>query len=164
MRIIILGGPGTGKNWLGERLSKKKSVPHYDTDDILWKKKYTSKRTREERKKKINSIAKKKDWIIAGAAKEWLGDAPKKADEIVILQEHILCVLYRILKRFIYRVFTGKPNGGPLGWYKVAKWGYDNFHKENGEGYQYFKRLQKKYPDKVKFLDKHGKHQYLSHA
>ena len=34
MKILIMGLPGSGKTWLGERLSKNLSIPYWDADDI----------------------------------------------------------------------------------------------------------------------------------
>ena len=34
MKILIMGLPGSGKSWLGERLSKNLSIPYWDADDI----------------------------------------------------------------------------------------------------------------------------------
>ncbi len=37
LKIHILGGPGSGKTTLGECLSSRFHVPHYDLDQIGWK-------------------------------------------------------------------------------------------------------------------------------
>ena len=34
MKILIMGLPGTGKTWLGERLGKHFNIPYWDADDI----------------------------------------------------------------------------------------------------------------------------------
>ena len=34
MKILIMGLPGTGKTWLGERLGKHFGVPYWDADDV----------------------------------------------------------------------------------------------------------------------------------
>jgi SpoVK/Ycf46/Vps4 family AAA+-type ATPase len=57
-RILILGAPGTGKNWTGERIAKNLGIPFYDTDDIAWKQKYTLKRSHKEKCEIINKIIK----------------------------------------------------------------------------------------------------------
>ena len=34
MKILIMGLPGSGKTWLGERLGKHFGVPYWDSDDV----------------------------------------------------------------------------------------------------------------------------------
>ena len=34
MKILIMGLPGTGKTWVGERLGKHFNIPYWDADDI----------------------------------------------------------------------------------------------------------------------------------
>ena len=34
MKILIMGLPGSGKTWLGERLCKNLSIPYWDADVV----------------------------------------------------------------------------------------------------------------------------------
>tara|TARA_B100001769_G_scaffold80399_1_gene60938 strand:- start:39 stop:497 length:459 start_codon:yes stop_codon:yes gene_type:complete len=34
MKILIMGLPGSGKTWLGERLGKHFTIPYWDADDV----------------------------------------------------------------------------------------------------------------------------------
>ena len=34
MKILVMGLPGSGKTWLGERISKHFSIPFWDADDV----------------------------------------------------------------------------------------------------------------------------------
>lgn len=36
MKIHIVGGGGSGKTFLAERLSREYGIQHYDLDDIYW--------------------------------------------------------------------------------------------------------------------------------
>ena len=40
MKIHIIGGPGSGKTWLADRLSAEFNVPAFDLDDIFWDRKW----------------------------------------------------------------------------------------------------------------------------
>ena len=36
MKIHIIGGPGSGKTFLAEKLSKELGIRHYDLDELQW--------------------------------------------------------------------------------------------------------------------------------
>ena len=36
MKIHIIGGPGSGKTYLAEKLSKELGIQHYDLDELQW--------------------------------------------------------------------------------------------------------------------------------
>ena len=155
-RIFIIGAPGSGKNWLAERLSKKSGIPYYDTDDIAWKKKYTIKRTHEEKCKRVDKISKQDAWILCSGGRTYLGNTPKRAQIIIILQEHIVREAFRIFKRHL--------KGGPgtlKDTLKTIHGGYKKYHKPTGKIYQYYEELKQKYPEKILVLSKQGKHKYL---
>lgn len=36
IKIHIIGGSGSGKSYICEKISKKFNIPHFDLDDIFW--------------------------------------------------------------------------------------------------------------------------------
>ena len=67
MKIHIIGGPGRGKSFLADNLSKQFDIPHYDLDDLQWDNvanDYGTKRNLQERDALLNQILQKDDWII----------------------------------------------------------------------------------------------------
>lgn len=102
-RVYLLGTSGTGKTYLGNILSKKLKLPFYDSDNVYFIKKFTLSRTKEQRKKLLDKIAKKKKWIIDARGSAWSRDPMKKADLIIWLQPNIFVRTYRILKRYFSR-------------------------------------------------------------
>ena len=60
MKIHIVGGPGSGKTFLAEKLSRELGIPHYDLDDIQWANEgdYGKKRDTAERDALLNGTAK----------------------------------------------------------------------------------------------------------
>lgn len=103
MKIHIIGGSGSGKSFLADKLSREYSIPHYDLDDIMWDNKsdaYGVKRSMEERKALLNEILQKDDWIIEGVYYKWCGQCFADADKIYLLDVPRHTYRYRIIRRF----------------------------------------------------------------
>ncbi|MCM1187538.1 MAG: hypothetical protein NC251_07815 [Lachnoclostridium sp.] len=69
MKIRIIGGSGSGKTYLADKLSKEYHIEHYDLDDLQWDNKaeeYGVKRNPDERRAMLQEILNKEDWIIEG--------------------------------------------------------------------------------------------------
>lgn len=77
-RILIFGASGAGKNWLGERLSKKSGIKFYDTDNLVWVKRFTVRRDFNKKCEMLRKICKKDKWIIATGATTYVGCAEKE--------------------------------------------------------------------------------------
>ena len=106
MKIHIIGGPGTGKTYLAEKLTKQFGIPHYDLDDLQWdnqSENYGTKRDPQERDALLNRILEKDVWIIEGVYYAWCGRCFEKADRIYVLDVPRYQYRYRIIRRFIRR-------------------------------------------------------------
>jgi adenylate kinase family enzyme len=57
-KIYILGTSGSGKTYVGNILSKKLKIPVYDSDDIMFIKKFSKTRTKKQRENKLSLISK----------------------------------------------------------------------------------------------------------
>ena len=159
-RIYILGGLGTGKNWLGERLNKKLGVRFYDLDDLTWKKKYTIERSRAMKARMLDRICSKDEWIIGGVGISFVGRVPKRATEIIILKEKLSVESCRILRRYVKNKFRGKSDRLKFV-ISAGVWNYKNCHRVAGKLSAFYKELEKKYPKKVVILNKKGVGEYL---
>ena len=102
-RIYILGISGSGKSFLGKILSKQLKIPHYDSDDVRFIKKFSKARTKDQRKILIDRIIKKKKWILDAKGSDWDRHAMKKSELVIWLQITLTKRLYRILKRYYAR-------------------------------------------------------------
>jgi adenylate kinase family enzyme len=77
MKIHIIGGSGTGKSYISEKLSCKFNIPHFDLDNIFWDntaETYGTKMPVGERTEMLNDILKNNHWIIEGVSLVWTND------------------------------------------------------------------------------------------
>jgi len=106
MKIHIIGGPGSGKTYLAEKLSGQLGIPHYDLDDLQWDNEaasYGKKRDVGERDALLSEILRKDDWIIEGVYYAWCGQCFADADRIYLLSVPGYQYRYRMIRRFIRR-------------------------------------------------------------
>ncbi|WP_010094583.1 DNA topology modulation protein FlaR [Ornithinibacillus scapharcae] len=103
MRIHIIGGAGSGKSYIAERLSKALNIPHFDLDDVFWDKdanNYGVKTPLALRDKKLKVIVDQPAWIIDGVYLKWVTPSFQLADKIFILNTPIEIQEERIWKRY----------------------------------------------------------------
>ena len=106
MKIHIIGGPGSGKTFLAEKLSSELGIPHYDLDALQWDtaaERYGTKRDMQERDALLREILQKDDWIIEGVYYAWCGQCFADADRIYLLSVPRCRYRYRIIRRFVRR-------------------------------------------------------------
>lgn len=106
MKIHIIGGSGSGKTYLADKLSKEYHIKHYDLDDLQWDNNaetYGIKRNPDERRAMLQEILKEEDWIIEGVYYKWCKQCFADADKIYLLEVPRHIYRYRIIKRFIKR-------------------------------------------------------------
>ncbi|GGA14295.1 DNA topology modulation protein [Paenibacillus marchantiophytorum] len=106
-KIHIIGSVGSGKTTLARNLSNKLSIPHYELDNVVWKKHKPRdiKRTEEERDKLLRTIVHSNTWIIEGAHyNEWVFQSFHNADVIIFLDTDNSKRKYRIIRRFILQL------------------------------------------------------------
>lgn len=106
MKIHIIGGPGSGKTFLADKLSEQYGIPHYDLDDLQWDNAandYGTKRQAQERAALLDQILQREDWIIEGVYYAWCGQCFADADRIYVLEVPRYQYRTRIIRRFIRR-------------------------------------------------------------
>lgn len=100
-KFFIIGASGCGKTTLANQISNKFKIPHFDLDDVFWKKKYTDKRSMDERIQKVSTILKKnKSWVIEGVFNSFVEEIFMKSDEVILIDIHWTILWWRIILRY----------------------------------------------------------------
>jgi len=152
-KILILGEPGSGKNYLGEKIAVHLGLPFKDVDDIIWKRKFDIRRHRELRKKMVEAETKKEKWVFVGIPATWAQHSVDKAQVIIILRERILIEIIRIFVRFVKRnYFAKKPKETLKSVLELIKWNYQKFHKKDGDKRILIEKIARKNVSKTYIL------------
>jgi len=140
---------GSGKTYLAKKLSKELNIPHYDLDDLYWKRKYTSKNSEENKKSNLEIILKNKEWIIEGVYTDWVDQAVKQTDMLIWLDINKNISSWRILKRYFKGNNDNKNFKDVLRLIKIAR----NHKKDDPEsGYYQHKRMIEKHDVNLVYL------------
>lgn len=99
-RICIIGGPGTGKTTLSNKLSKIYNIPVTHIDGIHHLANWQP-RDKNERDQIILSLIEKEKWIIDGTYKSTLKQRLEKADLVIWLDYSTFAQMKGILKRYL---------------------------------------------------------------
>jgi len=142
-KIYLLGVSGSGKTHLGKILSKKLKISLYDSDEVMFIKKFTKSRPKEKRKQLIDKISKKEKWIIDSRGSDWSREPMKKADIIIWLQPNRFIRVFRILKRYLSR--KGENEESLKSVINVLKysWGYKKNIKNTSSYLEIIKFIEK---------------------
>lgn len=150
MKIHIIGGPGSGKTFLAQKLSAQLGIPHYDLDALQWDsdaKSYGTKRDAPERDALLREILQKGNWIIEGVYYAWCRQCFQDADRIYLLNVPRYQYRYRIIRRFVRRklgIEAGKKET-LKSLFALLKWA-DKYQRTN---LVEIRKILLEYPDKV---------------
>lgn len=97
-RIMIIGGPGSGKSWLAQHLGPQHDLPVYAVDDAVWDR-YGVLRAPDDIDEQVRQLAKQEKWIIEGGNSRTYTDRVRRADTIIRLAPPKWLRLYRVLRR-----------------------------------------------------------------
>ena len=114
-KIHIIGGSGSGKTYISQRISEDLNIEHYDLDELYWdnsNETYERKCDINKRNENLERILSKESWIIEGVYHSWLQDSFIKADIVFILKPNVFKRDYRIIKRFVKRKVGLLPSKG----------------------------------------------------
>ena len=111
-KILIVGGIGSGKTTLANKLTKILKIRNYELDNIVYKRRDIHEKQKPQiRDKKIKLILKRKKWIIEGFhSRYWTYPIYKKTDIVIILNIKPSASKRRVIIRFLKRKLSFKNN------------------------------------------------------
>lgn len=112
-KIHIIGSVGSGKTTLAKKLSKDFQIPHYELDNVVWKRFQTGdiRRSEKERDAFLRDIVISDAWINEGIHYQWVTESFVNADLIIFLDTRFSKRTYRIIKRyFLQQIGLEKSN------------------------------------------------------
>ncbi len=98
-KILILGGPGSGKTTLASKLSKLFGLPIINLDGINYKQDWVQ-RDKAERDSIIREKMNDDEWIMEGVYKSTLKERAEIADLIIFLEYPTYYLMFRVIKRY----------------------------------------------------------------
>jgi hypothetical protein len=114
-RILIIGGPGSGKTTLSKRLAETRSLPVVELDAIGYENGAGPKRPLETKLGEIARIAASEEWIAEGIFLGWTGALFERATAIVWLDIPWRVAAWRIVSRHAKTSLAGTNKHRGLG-------------------------------------------------
>jgi len=147
-KIYIIGGGRSGKSFLGEQLSQKTGIKHYDLDEIEFVEIGVIERDAVSKKVELDKILLSDTWIIEGAyTEEWVFPALKKTDMIIWLDTPPLTKLSRFFRKII-----SKGKREMRGFYGRGKLVLGLKHKEWDRSRSCYQKLLEPFKEKTTIL------------
>ncbi|WP_413287529.1 AAA family ATPase [Bdellovibrio sp. HCB337] len=107
-KVVVIGTSGAGKTTFAKAVSQKFDIPDVELDALYWEPNWTAA-TPESFQNRVQAATLNKGWVVHGNYRVVRDFLWHKADLIIWLDYPRHIILWRILKRSIYRAFTQKP-------------------------------------------------------
>ena len=144
MRIAVLGYVGSGKTYVSNYISERKSISCLHLDSVKYDKEWKPI-DNSIILPQVEEFMEKRSWIIEGSCRELLIDERlEKADKIVILLLPRTICLLRVLKRKREREQEGYKSD--LNWWFLK---FTLFGCRNKKRRRFYAEITKKYEEKT---------------
>lgn len=102
-RIMIIGGPGSGKTWIAEKLGRQLQLPVYSVDDAVWNADGQLRKAHEI-DLIVRELACQESWIIEGGNSRTYRDRVAQAQLIIRMITPLWLRLLRVMLRDGFRI------------------------------------------------------------
>ena len=107
MRINVIGTAGSGKSTFSKRIAEKLDIPCIEIEELAWKSNWTEA-TDDELFSKLKTLLSSEDWVLDGNYSKTRHIKWKRCQIVVYLDLSFHIIFYRLLRRTLIRIFTGK--------------------------------------------------------
>lgn len=108
-RVMIVGGPGSGKSMLARLLGERTGLPVYHMDKIHFRAGWVE-RTRAEKDLLTHEVHMKDTWIFEGGHSSTYEERVSRADTFVWLDVAVGLRIFRVLKRSVQYYGQSRPD------------------------------------------------------
>ncbi|MGP1395873.1 MAG: DNA topology modulation protein FlaR [Inquilinaceae bacterium] len=108
-RVMIVGGPGSGKSTLGRLLGERTGLPVFHMDHIHWMSGWVE-RDRDEKDRLTHEVHARDTWIFEGGYSRTYGERVTRADTFVWLDIPLWLRLWRVLRRSVVGYGKTRPD------------------------------------------------------
>lgn len=108
-RVMIVGGPVTGKSTLARALGGRTGLPVHHMDRIQWMAGWVS-RTRDERRDMALAVEAQARWIFEGGFSTTYDNRAARAETIIWLDLPLTLQLWRVTKRLFQYWGQARPD------------------------------------------------------
>ena len=107
MRINVIGTAGSGKSTFSKRIAEKLDIPCIEIEELAWKSNWTEA-TDDELFSELKTNLSSEDWVLDGNYSKTRHIKWKRCQIVVYLDLSFHIIFYRLLRRTLIRIFTGK--------------------------------------------------------
>lgn len=108
-RVMIVGGPGSGKSTLGRLLGERTGLPVFHMDHIHWMPGWVE-RGKDEKDRLTRAVHGQDRWIFEGGHSRTYDERVARADTFVWLDIPLWRRLWRVVRRSVVHHGTTRPD------------------------------------------------------
>lgn len=108
-RVMIVGGPGSGKSKLGQRLGQRTGLPVVHMDHIHWLPNWVE-RSRDDKDRMTREVHRRPEWILEGGHSSTYADRLAHADTLIWLDVGVWRRLWRVTRRLAQNYGKRRPD------------------------------------------------------
>lgn len=105
-RILVLGGPASGKTTLARTLAAERGLPLVSLDSLFWHdsaETYDIRRDPAERDRMLAEAVAQEAWVMEGVYWKWTGPVFERAEQVVFVDAPLWLRHWRLAKRHVKR-------------------------------------------------------------